>query len=251
MITEVLLGKGIVALCQMQVAQCLRQTVGTSRLGNQVLGSLRVACLQGHQSQVCTGFCHIASLCEILFSLLFLTLLHCQYPEVVVYSAVLGIETGSFLQDILFLRICCSNRGSIDQFLHAQLRGILLILLENLVVITSYHFVVDGHAGASQLRQHALCQFAEALTQVFDLLFTLLWVLIHGQHAQDDVLVGDIAGLYQFLKSLPVLSSIFRTDTAFQLGILHLLANVALRVLLTLIGQFLVQLHTTVGRCIG
>ena len=116
------------------------------------------------------------------------------------------------------------------------MRGILLILLENLVVITSYHFVVDGHAGASQLRQHALCQFAETLTQVFDLLFALLWVLVHGQHAQDDVLVGDIAGLHQFLESLPVLCGVFRTDTAFQFGILHLLANVALRVLLTLIG---------------
>lgn len=59
-----------------------------------------------------------------------------------------------------------------------------------------------------RLWQHALCEFTEALTHILNLLLTLLWVLIHGEHPQNDILVLDIACLHQFLESLPVLGGI-------------------------------------------
>ena len=86
------------------------------------------------------------------------------------------------------------------------------------------------------------------MTHILNLLLTLLRVLIHREHAQNDVLILDVRSPDQLLETLPVLRGIVRLHITVHLGLLQLLLYVVLRILLTLGSQFLVQSHTTVRR---
>ena len=75
---------------------------------------------------------------------------------------------------------------------NAELAGIGLELGKDLFIAASYGLIINGKTGTTQLRQNAVCQFTEAMTQILDLLFALLRILIHGEHTQDDILILNV-----------------------------------------------------------
>ena len=80
------------------------------------------------------------------------------------------------------------------------------------------------------------------------MLLTLLGVLVHGEYAQDDILVLDVGSLDQLLETVPVLSRVLGIDGSVgQLGLLQLLLYVLLGSLLALCGQLVVQVVATIG----
>ena len=122
---------------------------------------------------------------------------------------------------------------------------------KDLLVAATDGLIVDGEARTAQLWQDAIGELTESGRDILNLLLALLWILIHREHAQDDVLVLDIAGLHQFLESLPVLSRVLGIDGSIHLDLLQLFVHVLLRYLLTLVGQLVVDVEATVRRCEG
>ena len=89
------------------------------------------------------------------------------------------------------------------------------------------------------------------MAHVLNLLLTLLRILIHRKYAQDNILILDVASLYQFLETFPVLSCVVSLNISIHLSLLHLLLDIALSILLTLVSQLLVQSKTTIRRSIS
>ena len=149
------------------------------------------------------------------------------------------------------LCLVVSDRGSIQQLLNAELAGVLLVLGGNLVVVAADGLVVDNQAGTAKFRQNTVSQLLEGMAHVLDLLLTLLRVLIHGKHAENHLLVLNVGGGYQFLETFPVLGGVAGLNLTLHLGLLHLLLDIAFGILLTLVGQLLVQVKATIGRSVG
>ena len=78
----------------------------------------------------------------------------------------------------------------------------------------------------------------------------LLGVGVHAQHAQHQLLVLHVAVLQQGLEACPVLCGDVRSDGCVHLVFLQLFLQEVLCILLTLTCQFLVQVHTTIGRSV-
>ncbi len=238
----------------MQVTQSLGEVVGTSCAGDVLLSGLHVAVLQSQHTQVGVSLGVLAvdgtSLVQVLLCLHVVALLHSQHGQVVGGAAVLTIEVGGGLQNVLTLAVVLADGSSVEQLLDAELGGVFLVLSQDLLVAAADGLVVDGQTGAAQFRQDVVGQLAESLAHVLDLLLTLLRVLVHGEHAKDDLLVLDVAGLHQLLEAFPVLCGVLCGEGGLHLGELHLLLHVLLGVLLTLVGQLLVERHTTIRRCV-
>ena len=124
-------------------------------------------------------------------------------------------------------------------------------MLTDLVVAAAYNIVVDGQAGTAQLGKNAVGELTEGLAHVTNLLLALLGILIHGEHAKDDVLVLDVAGLHKLLEALPVLGGVVCVDIGLHVGLLQRLLHVVFRHILTLAGEAVVVLETTLRRCEG
>ena len=152
---------------------------------------------------------------------------------------------------MLALSIGLGDGGGIEQLLDAQPCGVALQLGSYLLVAAPDGLVVDGQSGTPQCGQYAFGQFLEAMAEVAYLLFALLRVAVHRQHANDDVLVGYVGSLHQLLESLPVLSGEAGLHATVDAGIGQLLAHIALCVVLSLVGQPLVQVEAAVGRGVG
>ena len=150
----------------------------------------------------------------------------------------------------MFGHIFC-QRGGIEEFFHRQLGGIFLILFLDFLVGAANQVVVDGEASAAQLGQDFVSQLLETGREVADLLFALLGVGIHGEHAQDDLLVLDVRSLDQFLEAVPVLGGV----TLLHIGIdavgLELLVYVVAGRFLAFFGQGGVDLDRAIGRSVG
>ena len=61
-----------------------------------------------------------------------------------------------------------------------------------LLVVSSYHLVVDGQTCPSQFRQDTVSEFAETGAHVLYLLLTLFGVFIHRENAQNHLLVLNV-----------------------------------------------------------
>ena len=236
----------------MQIAQYLFQTVGTRCAGNELLGSFQVAVLQGQHTEVGLCLrqrtCQRLSLLDILLGGIVVATGKLDGSQVVESTGIVGINLcGQFVDVLLGIDVLLKG-SAIEQFLNAQFGDIILDLLQDLVIAATHGLVVDGETRTAQLRQDAIGQLTEGGRDVFNLLLTLLGILIHREYAQDDVLVLNVAGLYQFLESLPVLSGVFRIDIGVHLNLLQLLVHILLRHLLTLIGQFVVDAEAAIGR---
>ena len=119
--------------------------------------------------------------------------------------------------------------------------GITLVLVLNLLVAASYHLVVDDHTGTAQFGQDAVGQFAEAFTHVTNLLLTLVGILIHGEHAQDDVFILDVTGLHEFLETFPVFCRIATDDVGAHAFAEKLLVDIVFGRELTAVSQVIVE----------
>ena len=129
---------------------------------------------------------------------------------------------------------------------------VFLILCQYLVVVAADDLIVDGHARTAQLRQDAVGQLAESGAHVLDLALTLFGVFVHREDAQDDILVLYVRCLHELLEAFPVLCGVLGVDVGVgQFCLLELLVNILLGVLLALVGKLVVQLHTSVRRCIS
>ena len=117
----------------------------------------------------------------------------------------------------------------------------------DLLVIATDGLVVDGETGTAQFGQDAVGELTETSTHVFDLLFAFLGVFIHRKNAQDDILVLDVRCGNELLETLPVLSGVVGLNILGKLGLLHLLLDITLGILLTLVSQFLVEGEATIG----
>ena len=96
--------------------------------------------------------------------------------------------------------------------------------------------------------QDAVGQFAEGLGDIANLLLTLLRILIHRKHTQDDILVLNVTGLYQLLETVPILCRIIGIDIGIHLQFLQFLIHILLCHLLALSSQFVIEIYATVGR---
>ena len=167
----------------MQVAQCLVLIAGTGSTSDVVLSSSEVTLLQSQQSQVGISLGKVgillASLLQPLLSLTVVTIVNGQSAQVVIGTGIRRILLDSRTVDVLLLGCGLGYRGGIQQLFDAQLAGIGLQLVLNLLVATSHRLVVDGQTGTAQFRQNTIGQLLEAVTHVLDLLLTLLRILIH------------------------------------------------------------------------
>ena len=77
--------------------------------------------------------------------------------------------------------------------------------LELLIGVT-LDVVAEGDHGAAQGGQDLLLDFLVRLGDVLDLLLAAVLVTVHGEHAQDEVLVFDLGGAHQGLEAVPVFS---------------------------------------------
>ena len=188
---------------------------------------------------------------EIAFGRGVIALLECQRSQVVVGAIVLVVEFGGLLVDGFLLGCVVFERSRVEQFLDVELGRVGGILRLDLFVAAADGLVVDDEACAAQFGQNLVGQFAEAFAHVANLLLALLRVFIHGEHAQDDVLVLDVAGLHQLLEAVPVLRRVVGVDVGLHLGALELSLHVAFADVLALVGQLVVEAETAFGRRIG
>ena len=239
----------------MEVTEYLVQTVGTCGGSDIALCIGQIARLQGKHTKIslCLGQVgrQTLGLLEILLGGIVVATGILDGCQVIIGAGIVGIDLCGQFVDILFFVEVLLQGSAIEQFLNGELGGIVLDLSENLVVGTAHGLVIDGKAGAAQLGQDAIGQLAESRTDVLDLLLTLLGILIHGEDAQDHILVLDVAGLDQLLEAFPVLSGVFSVDIGVHLDALQLLVDILLGVFLTLGGQTVVDGETAIGRCIS
>ena len=239
----------------MQVAENLGETIGSGGGSDIALGSGEVAGLQGEHTEIGLGLgqvgCQALGLLDILLGCLVVATGILDGGQVVIGAGIAGIDLGGELIDILLLVERGLEGGTIEELLDGELGGVAVDLGEDLLVGAAYRLVVDGETGAAQLGQDAVGELAEGGADVLDLLLTLLGVLIHGEHAQDDVLVLDVAGLDELLEAVPVLGGVLGIDIGLHLDALQLLVDILLGVLLTLGSQTVVDGEATIGRGIG
>ena len=80
------------------------------------------------------------------------------------------------------------------------------------------------------------------------MLLAFLRILIHREHAEDNILVLDVAGLYELLESIPVLCGVLGIDIGVHLGLLELILHILLGSILALVSQLVVEVVSTLGR---
>ena len=93
----------------------------------------------------------------------------------------------------------------------------------DLFVAATYYLIVDNHASTTELWEDFLSEFLESEAEVSDLFLTLLWILVHAEHVEDELLVLDVACGNEFLEAFPVLSGIFASNVVSELRLLELL----------------------------
>ena len=236
----------------MQVAQHLVKSVSTGSLGNQVLCALNIALLKSNQAEVCICFgqhtTNARSLLQPVGSLAVVTLGIFDEGNIVEGTCIVRIDFCSLLISILgIVEVITIECSGIEQLLDAELTGIALQLILDLLVIAADNVVVDGHASATQLRQNAVGQLAESAADILNLLLTLLRILIHREHTQNDILVLDVRGTHQLLETFPVLGSIFRLKGSIGLCLLHLTLDIISGHVFTLASQTFVDVVATIG----
>ena len=252
LVAKVALGLCIVALGNVQVAGCLAVTVGIDATAQQVLSLGEVAVLQGDDTLVgvCLGSIGVHAQCffDVCLCFSLVAFAESQCSQVVQRTVVVGVELCSLLVDFLTLGIVLVEGSAVEQFLGAQLRGVGSILLLNLLVVAANQFVVHGEACTAQFGQHGTCQVLEGNAQVTDLALTLLRVFIHREHAQNHILVLNVAGLHQTLEAIPVFGCVVSIHIGIHLCGFQLFVHIVLRHILTFAGQTVVQVEPTFGR---
>ena len=83
------------------------------------------------------------------------------------------------------------------------------------------------------------------------MLLALLWIFVHREHAENNVLVLDVRYLYQLLEAFPVLSGVFSVNGSLYLSVLEGLVDKLLGVVLALSGELVVELQTAIRRSVG
>ena len=244
-----------VTLGDVQVAESLTEAVGTNGIGDVLLCLSNLAVAQSDESEVCISLrsvlVHAQCLLDVLVGLLLVALVEGEHGEVVQGAIVAVPILSGLLIDGLLLSDVVGEGGGIEHLLDAELRSVVGILFTDLVVAAAYDIVVDGQAGTAQLGKNAVGKLTEGLAHVTNLLLALLGIFIHGEHAKDDVLVLDVAGLHKLLEALPVLGGVVCVDIGLHIGLLQRLLHVVLRHILTLAGEAVVVLETTLRRCEG
>ena len=119
------------------------------------------------------------------------------------------------------------------------------------IVAATDNVVVDGQASATKFGQNLIGEFLEASGKVANLLLALFGVAVHRQHAEDDILILNVAGLHEFLESFPVLGGVAGVDVGIHIHLLQLATYVALGGILALFCQLGVELERTFGRSVS
>ena len=186
-------------------------------------------------------------LAEVVLCSIVITLLHSKCSKVVVCTIVVWIDVNSLLQHCLTLCVVvCQKLGSIKQFLHRKQRRFRLINIHNLLVATTNHIIVDGHTSTTQFRKHSSSKFGINRSHIANFTLALFWVLIHGKHTKDEVLVLQVRLAHKFLESFPVLSRVFHIHVRVELCLLQLLLHVGLRHISTTLSQTLIEVVATI-----
>ncbi len=107
-------------------------------------------------------------------------------------------------------------------------------------------------ARVAELRQDLVGQSLKHVGEVADLAFALLGIFIHREHAEDELLVLDVAGGNKLLEAFPVLGSELCGEFAELCDhvLLELLFKICGGVVFATLGQLGVEFERAVGRCI-
>ena len=73
------------------------------------------------------------------------------------------------------------------------------------------------------------------------MLLALIGVFIHREHAEDDILVLNVAGLYEFLEAFPVFSGVAAHDVGAHAFAEELLVYIVFGSKLTAVGEVIVE----------
>ena len=176
-------------------------------------------------------------------------MLEVEHTHVVVSTEVVE-SISHFLINSDFLCVIVGEGSRIQHLLYAQLARIALQEVQNLLVRLTDQVGGEDEAAATQSRQNLIGDGAIHAAQVLDLCLALLGVGVHAQHAQYQLLVLHVAVLQQGLEAGPVLCSDVRSDISLHFVAFQLLLQELLSVLLALTCQFLVQVHTAIGRSV-
>ena len=244
-ILQVLGSLGIVSLGNVQIAEGFAYLLGSGSLGNEVFGIFNVTVLEGHEAKVGIGFgdgfLRAGDVLEVFGSCGVVAFIELDDAYVVGGALVVGIDFGSLLVDG-FLGISITLKtSSIEEFLDVELCGVALVLVFDLLVATAYYLVVDNHAGTAEFGQNAVGKLAETFAHVADLLLALIGVFIHREHAEDNILVLDVAGLYEFLEAFPVFSGVAAHDVGAHAFAEELLVHIVFGSKLTAVGEVIVE----------
>ena len=120
-----------------------------------------------------------------------------------------------------------------------------------MLVAATDHIVVHEQAGTTQLGQNAVGNLGVHAAHVANLLLTLFGILIHGEDAQNHLLVLKVALADQLLEAVPVLSGVLGVHVGLHANLLKLALEEFVGNILTLFGQLLVEVVLTVGRSVS
>ena len=147
---KVLLSLGEVALGEVEVAENFVETVGIGGAGDILLGGGYVATGEGEHAEVGLGFSEGGSdalgLLDIVAGDIVVTLGIGEGGEVVVSAAIVGIDLGGELVDLLLAGGIIADGGTVEELLDAKLCGVGLDLIEDLGIATTDGLVVDRQA---------------------------------------------------------------------------------------------------------
>ena len=174
-----------------------------------------------------------------------------EVSQVVVGAGVALEELCSLLVPSLLLGVVALEGSTVEHFLNVELAGVGLELVYDLLVGAADDVVVGDEACTAQLGQYAFCELVIDDAHVADLLFALGGIFIHGEDAQDDVLVLDVALADELLEAFPVLGSELRVDVGLHAVLLQLLVDVGAGGVLALLGQLGVEVVAAFGRSVG
>lgn len=147
---KVLLSLGEVALGEVEVAEDFVETVGIGGAGDILLGGGYVATGEGEHAEVGLGFSEGGSdalgLLDVVAGDVVVTLGIGEGGEVVVSTAIVGIDLGGELVDLLLAGGIIADGRTVEELLDAKLGGVGLDLIEYLGIATTDGLVVDRQA---------------------------------------------------------------------------------------------------------
>ena len=152
--------------------------------------------------------------------------------------------------DVQFGIIAVGEGSAAQQSLLVQHVDVLLYKLLQLFGSVVLELYVGHETCTAQLGENVLCKGAVYAGHILDFTLADVGVAVHREDAENEVLVFDVGVVYQLLEAFPVLTDALGGNAAGGEFLRNLLESLVCRAH-TLVGEDVVALLGTIGRCIG